>query len=1101
VFNVNTEEYPKIKAELLVLDEFDQQIQITSTDDLRVTEEGISREVTAVACPTPTANKKISVILVFDISTSMQGERLAQAKTASKSLVNLVLEREGSEVSVIAFADQAFVASDFNEDISNLDATIDALEANGSTNYENPFLDPISGAINLAEKAKNEVHILFMTDGYGKLDPEKVIINSSKAGLIVHTVAFNIAIPEVLKLVSDNTGGLSFNNLQSETELVEAFEDILDFAQESNRCTIEWQTQGCLTDRGVIIDYLPKSLRDEFRYFTDAENFAFFAYPNDRFAIFEQPSIIQIPVSSQNGSIRIDSIVSNNKAFKVLSPSISSPILVEPDQQIQVSLEFDPEDDKLSTAVITIHSSSCRFNQIFAIGGNDGKIPNGDGLELVTPLGGEVYNKNTDTVIEWKGVLPTQEVKLEFSSDSGINWQPITDEADSLVFRHRYPDIVSDLCKVRVSQESSTIGQKIYGKPDTLYDVIDLSWDRSGFRIALAHTDGKLEIISSVNGNTQMLFELPLGLTAVDYSFDDIRISTADSQNVYISNMISGQTDTVIKFDDSFRITDIKFHPNGKLMAVAGRDSLLEIYDIRTWEKQESIFLDAGEITSVEWSPDGSKISATTNNIKVYIIDTLDYANPTSFDATDNTRRLVTASSWSPDGKLIAVSTNLRRSKIFDTSTLAEVNDYQHHTVSLLNDIAWHPELNSIVTIAEDSRSIVFDPDESDDDLAVIYDFSNSYYFNQVEWSPSGNRFAVALSNQLGGESVIVYSFDDFVLQSDESKVFSLVDQDIDQKDIFVGTTVIGKPLDNNEIGFIVNTSNFDVVIDSLSVEGEEFDISGNVFPKTIATGDSIGLFSQFTPNRAGLTSSVLTSHTSIGEYQSQIAGEGSNSDLSALIGEIDFGEVLVNTSVDTVVAVVFNTSLQAINYSDQTLLPIPNTPYQLNSSTQGQIDPLDSMRLDITFAPTTEGIKQNVVTINNESELDPFQVKVTGLGVAPLIMLPDTVQYQRGVCSEKVVDSIIVKNTGSGNLLISDIDYLGTGVLLITNKNHIIGAGDSTFIVYEAQLENSSLTGTLSFVSNASNSQDNMSIVFRLSTSRPEFQVSGGVDFPLLQF
>jgi len=1100
VYNVNTENYPEISAEFLLLDQFGQQIQSVTPSDFYIDESGVVRQVDVVSCPPPPGKKDISVILIIDVSTSMEGERLQRAKEAGKNLVTKITERGGSEVGIIAFADDAFIVSGFTDDQAQLTGAIDVLVAKGGTNYQNAFLDPLSGAVSLSESAQHETHIFFLTDGYGKVEPGAIILGAATANLVVHSLAYNIELPEVLEEISDNTGGLSFNNLVSQEELADAFDEILNYAFNSARCTMKWQTEGCLTDRDVSIIYKPITLHDDFTYYTDAENLAYFFYPLDNFLVFETPGILQIGTEAKNGDIRIDSIKSSHPYFKVISPSIDdSSLLIPEGDDVQIYIEYDPGDPSLASSIITIYSSSCRFNEIYVIGGDDGTSPSLGGLELVEPVGGEIYLSAADTLVRWEGVLPSQEIEIEFSRNDGLVWEPMSEGAIDLSEDINYPSITSDECLIRVSQKSSDFGKKIYGKPDILYSTIDLSWDRTGDVIALADTDGRLRIINSVNGKTRTTYEIAEGLNSVDYSYDNIRIATANAENVFVTNTISSLTDTVIKIPGG-RISDIKFHQNGRLMALGTRDSVLDVYDIRNWTLQQRVKFDNGEVLSVDWSPDGEKIAVTTNNIQVHVIDTNFYDTPMSIDATDITRRLVTAVSWSPDSRYIAVSTNQRQSKIIDVNTGEILNEFRHHTVSLLNDIAWNPSRDMVVSIAEDSRSIVFDPNESDDEAAVIYDFPNNYYFNSVEWSPNGERFAVALSNQLEGESVILYSVDEFVVQSDVSGRFRLVQNDLKIANVDVGSTPIGLQLDHIESGFIVNNGSLPVEIDSVSlgeIAPQPFDVSGNVFPKTLNPGDSLGIFIQFLPESVGIVSSEIQIYSNAGVLDATIIGEGIDSELRLLLQSIDFGEVIVGASVDSTLNIVYNKSLNDIAISSVSLLPIPNTPFEITSN-QNSLQTNDSLLVTVEFTPQEPGIFQNLVAIDNDSPLNPARIRVGGIGVRPVISAPLSIDLKGELCQVNIKDSILIKNTGVGTLVIKDISYSGVGQVLFEKTTLTIPNKDSSYVSYTLEIEPGVVaTGLISISSNSQMTPSPFEIDFEANVIVPKFLVESNTVFP----
>jgi WD40 repeat protein len=1093
LYNVNTLGYPDISAEFLIIDSDGSQI-IPLQSELSISEAGISRDIISISCPPPAEEKKLSAIIILDISTSMEGQRLLQVKEASKNLSNLILETQGSEVGLIAFSDDAFIASRFTNSIPDIEATIDLLEANGGTNFDKAFLDAMSGTFLLSNDAQHDTHVFFLTDGNGEISPNQIAQQAAESNVTIHSIAFNINIPQPLIDISERSGGLFFSDLDTQEELVSAYSEILNYAQNTNRCSIVWQTAGCTTDREIAIEYLPMGIGDTIKYIADPEELAFFFYPLDNFAVFDQINTIQLPVEARNGNIVIDSITSSNPVFEILSPDIGTDgLMLNEGEQTILSIFFNRNSDALETGIITLHSTSCRFNEIYAIGGEDGVGGSQNGLELTRPTGGEIYSIISDTIIQWAGVSPDREITIEYSPDAGDTWETLSNDAKDFKYDVQYSDTPTDQARIRINSISNDFGQKIFGKPDSAFNTIDLAWDRTGYRIALADSKGELRIVSAIDGTTYMTFPVDPDIVSVDYTFDNIRIATATEEYLLLTNIISQITDTVITKTDNFRISDVKFHPNGRLMALSGLDSVVEIYDIRNWSLQNTIRFPDGEINSIEWSPMGDKIAATTNNRVVYVIDTINYQNYQTITATGETRRLITSVSWSPDSQKLLISTNQRRSRIIDVDSGEIDQEFQHHTVSLLNDAAWNPtDPLMAVTVAEDSRAIVYNPEINDDESSILYDFPTSYYINQVEWSPSGNRFALALASQQDGASLEVYSVDSFILQSDESDNFKLIDPLLTQKDINFVRTPLGITADTSVIDLLVNTTPFQVRIDSINITGpnsQSFFIGSNQYPIFLESDQPLNAFFQFSPLSATLEAATINTYTNIGVIQSMITGEGIQPGLSIISNELDFGELLVGTTTDTIIAAAYNSSSLGIDISEPTILQLPNTPYTVQPHGLNVLQPNDTLFLQVRFAPTQVGIAQNIAFAANNSPINPYRLKITGSGVQPSVRyryLADTTLTE---CQDSLDKILRVYNDGVGDLNISQIIFTGTGSISIEDQNYTIPSRDSIDIPYIAILDDNIFNGQIEILTNLSSDPDLLPV--DIFSNRSTFSIS----------
>ena len=138
---------------------------------------GIEQVETAVA--------ERDVVLVVDVSGSMEGEKMGQARDAAKYIVDHI--NPGDRINLISFSTGVRMWSDQLEELSSemtSDAYewIDRLEAGGSTDINRALLEALALIDGRDEQdAKRPVYLLFMTDGLptqGETDPWKIFDNA-----------------------------------------------------------------------------------------------------------------------------------------------------------------------------------------------------------------------------------------------------------------------------------------------------------------------------------------------------------------------------------------------------------------------------------------------------------------------------------------------------------------------------------------------------------------------------------------------------------------------------------------------------------------------------------------------------------------------------------------------------------------------------------------------------------------------------------------------------------------------------------------------------------------------------------------------------------
>jgi VWFA-related protein len=184
VINIKTTQFPRISAKVIVKDAQNQpvinlappfghlndwqrlwrplveqhpQLQTGPLSDFNVIE--VQPEVKLMAT-TPGKTKAVApayVVLVIDVSGSMAGEPLAQAKEAALTFV----DNADMEIALIAFDDQVYFKNDFTFDRTSLKNSIITLQSGGGTHLYNALFD----AIQLLKGKSGDRHIIALTDG------------------------------------------------------------------------------------------------------------------------------------------------------------------------------------------------------------------------------------------------------------------------------------------------------------------------------------------------------------------------------------------------------------------------------------------------------------------------------------------------------------------------------------------------------------------------------------------------------------------------------------------------------------------------------------------------------------------------------------------------------------------------------------------------------------------------------------------------------------------------------------------------------------------------------------------------------------------------
>ena len=135
------------------------------------------------------------IVLILDRSRSMAGSPLANLKNGAKKFIEIIDEStdgsqdgqigNGSHIGIVSFATEATQDTGLITSVADLDAAVNALTANGSTNHADAF----TKAVELFDPASTNAKVMVMfTDGVTTAGgPPTPIATAAKAqGIIIY---------------------------------------------------------------------------------------------------------------------------------------------------------------------------------------------------------------------------------------------------------------------------------------------------------------------------------------------------------------------------------------------------------------------------------------------------------------------------------------------------------------------------------------------------------------------------------------------------------------------------------------------------------------------------------------------------------------------------------------------------------------------------------------------------------------------------------------------------------------------------------------------------------------------------------------------------
>ncbi|HRE59444.1 MAG TPA: SUMF1/EgtB/PvdO family nonheme iron enzyme [Candidatus Kapabacteria bacterium] len=467
LFDIDTSNFPAMKAKFYAFDAQRNQ-QSPNIGDMTLKENGVMRTIININCPPPAPPKALSSVLVIDVSGSMSWgatgiPNIDLAKAAAIAWVNgLPLGR--SECAITSFSDNNYLNQDFTTNRNKLLNAINALRAQGGTDYDVALIKPMAGGLLVSETGKYTKVLVFISDGQPNYEPNTsmIISEAQNQGCVIYAVTLGMPAPQSLKDIAAATGGQVFENVTSVKQAEDVYKKILQVAQGGSPCTIEWQSNVSCQAVNTNVELQWQAQKATGSYQSPQSTIAKLEF-NPKSIKFTDPQVgvrteQKITVTARYADFSITNITSNNGGFDITPKNFTLPN----GQSIELTVSYTPADSGFNYCRFEIEITLCQ-TRLYASGGWKGKKPLIQTLKLMHPNGGEVFVAGSDTVITWEGVGPDEPVKLEYRTSDTQPWITITDTAKGFSHPFKVPRIASKkyLARITANAKKTSVNEMV----------------------------------------------------------------------------------------------------------------------------------------------------------------------------------------------------------------------------------------------------------------------------------------------------------------------------------------------------------------------------------------------------------------------------------------------------------------------------------------------------------------------------------------------------------------------------------------------------------------------------------------------------------------
>lgn len=463
IIDIDSSMFPKLKSNFFVFDNEGKVIKIESKNELKLRENSIDKEILSMTCFDKKTDDSLSICVGVDVTLSMSFMNLKKLPIdlakSSLNMINSLLNYNKDELAILELNEDIKINTDFQDIKLVLENSINKINIKGiDFNISNNLLNSENSLIKFISNVKNKKIVIFITDGFldtlNEKDVNEIIKFCKEKGISFNSLilnnqnSINKKILNMLYKISFETGGKLFPYLNDEVLCKLAVYEIIGLLK-NKPCEIEWESnQLCFTE----------SVFTEIEYGGKKGTKSYLLPKNIKNNVFISPS--QIKILNKPTGIKFDTLIkvkADIYDLEITNVVISNPLFtlnknnffVKKGDSLNLTLSYNNNLPINQFCSINLFTNTCNYEIYVSVNYDDAK---NSILKINQPNNNEKYAVGEDTIITWKGILPNESVKIEYSTDAGVNWDLLTQNGIGNEYKWKnIPNTPSNECLAKVS--------------------------------------------------------------------------------------------------------------------------------------------------------------------------------------------------------------------------------------------------------------------------------------------------------------------------------------------------------------------------------------------------------------------------------------------------------------------------------------------------------------------------------------------------------------------------------------------------------------------------------------------------------------------------